>query len=77
MDERLSALNADYGAHRAGGFGMAAPVVEPAPPGTFAAWMRARGKLGGQNKVPRILNDQTLLASLRGAAAERRNSGGR
>ena len=75
VDARLSALNADYDAHRAGGFGMDAPRVEPAPPGTFAAWMRARGKLGGQNKVPRILNDRGLLASLRDAAAERRNRG--
>ncbi|WP_448188264.1 GH3 family domain-containing protein [Azospirillum sp. sgz301742] len=73
LDERLSALNADYEAHRAGGFGMDAPAVEPASPGTFAAWMRARGKLGGQNKVPRILNDQGMLRSLRNAAAERRN----
>lgn len=72
LDERLSALNADYAAHRAGGFGMDPPVVEPAPPGTFAAWMQARGKLGGQNKVPRILNDQELLRSLRDAAMERR-----
>ncbi|PWC41145.1 GH3 auxin-responsive promoter family protein [Azospirillum sp. TSO22-1] len=72
IDGRLSALNDDYRAHRAGGFGMDAPRVELAPPGTFAAWMRARGKLGGQNKVPRVITDADLLASLRRAAAERR-----
>lgn len=65
VDEGLAALNADYRDHRAGGFGMAPPQVEPLPPGSFAAWMRARGKLGGQNKVPRILNDPALLESLR------------
>lgn len=74
IDARLSALNADYRDHRAGGFGMAAPVVEPAPPGTFAAWMRARGKLGGQNKVPRVITDAGLLESLRRTAAERRDA---
>ncbi|HYH37614.1 MAG TPA: GH3 auxin-responsive promoter family protein [Azospirillum sp.] len=68
IDERLSALNDDYRAHRAGGFGMDPPRVELAPPGTFAAWMRARGKLGGQNKVPRVITDANLLASLRRAA---------
>ncbi len=26
-------------------------------PGGFAAWMKARGKLGGQNKVPRVIAD--------------------
>jgi hypothetical protein len=33
--------------------------------GGFAAWMKSRGKLGGQNKVPRIVNDQALFAGLR------------
>ncbi|WP_029009810.1 GH3 family domain-containing protein [Azospirillum halopraeferens] len=72
LDGRLAALNDDYAAHRAGGFGMAPPRLEPAAPGTFAAWMRSRGKLGGQNKVPRIINDRSLLGSLRRAAAQRR-----
>jgi hypothetical protein len=72
IDDRLSALNDDYRSHRAGGFGMDAPRVELAPPGTFAAWMQARGKLGGQNKVPRVITDADLLGSLRRAAAERR-----
>ena len=65
IDETLQRRNDDYRAHRAQGFGMKAPAVEAVQPGTFAAWMKARGRLGGQNKVPRIINDQTLLASLR------------
>jgi hypothetical protein len=32
--------------------------------GAFAAWMKSRGKLGGQNKVPRVVTDPALLASL-------------
>jgi hypothetical protein len=55
----------DYAAHRGGDFGMAPPTVLFAPPGSFAAWMRRRGKLGGQNKVPRVINDPALLADLR------------
>lgn len=64
LDAALSRLNADYADHRRGGFGMAPPEVRLVPPGTFAAWMRRRGKLGGQNKVPRVVNDPALLADL-------------
>lgn len=69
LDQSLSRQNADYKDHRAGGFGMAAPLVEPAPPGTFTEWMRRRGKLGGQHKVPRVIQDPDLLAGLRRMAA--------
>lgn len=64
LDAALVRLNADYAAHRSGGFGMAPPDVRLVSPGTFAAWMRTRGKLGGQNKVPRVINDPALLAGL-------------
>jgi hypothetical protein len=64
IDERLKARNDDYRAHRSDGFGMHAPRVRAVAPGTFAAWMKARGRLGGQNKVPRIINDQQLFADL-------------
>ncbi|MGZ9082472.1 MAG: GH3 family domain-containing protein [Rhodoplanes sp.] len=68
LDETLSMLNVDYREHRAGGFAMRAPTVRSVPPGTFAAWMKRRGKLGGQNKVPRIINDQALFDDLRAFA---------
>lgn len=69
LDARLAALNEDYAAHRAGGFGMLAPQVRCLPPGGFAAWMAARHRLGGQNKVPRVIHDPALLASLAALAA--------
>ena len=47
---------------------MRAPVIRPVPPGTFAAWMKQRGKLGGQNKVPRVINDQALFDDLKSFA---------
>jgi hypothetical protein len=65
LDETLSRLNLDYREHRQGDFGMAPPEVALLPPGTFAEWMAGRGKLGGQNKVPRVINDPKLLADLR------------
>ena len=64
LDAELAQQNADYAAHRAGGFGLRPPQVTLVPPGTFSAWMRTRGKLGGQNKVPRVISDPALLADL-------------
>ncbi len=64
LDAALCRLNDDYDAHRAGGYGMDAARVRLMPPGGFAAWMKRRGKLGGQNKVPRIVNDRELFAAL-------------
>ena len=44
---------------------MKLPTILPVPQGTFAAWMKSRGRLGGQNKVPRIINDPDLFRNLR------------
>lgn len=64
LDQRLCERNEDYAAHRAEGFGLKDPTVTVAAVGTFSEWMKSRGKLGGQNKVPRIINDQKLFESL-------------
>ena len=64
LDAALAQRNDDYAAHSRGGFGMAPPQIVLVPPGGFAEWMRRRGKLGGQNKVPRVINDPALLADL-------------
>ncbi|MEP4378504.1 MAG: GH3 auxin-responsive promoter family protein [Alphaproteobacteria bacterium] len=71
LDAALCATNEDYEAHRADGFGMNAPEVVALPPGGFPEWMKARGQLGGQHKVPRIINDAELFESLRRFAADR------
>jgi hypothetical protein len=65
VDAALSATNEDYEAHRIGDFGMKPPQVIAAPPGSFAAWMKSRGQLGGQHKVPRVINDDDLFTGLR------------
>lgn len=71
IDRALSATNADYQAHRAEGFGLDPPELLAMPPGGFEAWMRARGKLGGQHKVPRIVLDEALFEGLRAFASGR------
>jgi hypothetical protein len=64
IDSGLCKLNEDYEAHRAKGFGLNPPKILAVPPGTFATWMKQRGKLGGQHKVPRIISKQELFADL-------------
>lgn len=71
MDRLLCETNDDYQAHRAEGYGMAPPEVVVVSPGSFAGWMQSHGKLGGQNKVRRVINDETLFAGLRAFARSR------
>lgn len=72
IDRGLSDLNRDYQTHRAQDFGMAPPHVIVVAPNTFAEWMRMRGRMGGQNKVPRVINDAELFENLRAYALKHR-----
>lgn len=65
LDRSLAQRNDDYRTHRLGDLAMQAPLVQALKPGTYAAWMKSRGKLGDQHKVPRIINDQDLFRNLR------------
>lgn len=64
LDATMRELNSDYNAKRRGDMALAAPKVHAVPKGTFLNWMKERGKLGGQNKVPRLSNDRALLDQL-------------
>jgi acyl-CoA synthetase (AMP-forming)/AMP-acid ligase II len=67
-DASLRRRNHDYDTKRTGDVGMLGPIVTLVPPGTFHAWMRSRGKLGGQHKVPRLRNDREVAEALLAAA---------
>jgi hypothetical protein len=75
VDAALCAINEDYEAHRAEDFGMNPPAATALPPGGFAGWMKARGQLGGQHKVPRIINDAELFDELCSFAEENMTRG--
>lgn len=64
LDQVLSTLNDDYRTHRIGDISMRQPRAHMVAPGTFAAWMKRRGQLGGQHKVPRIIDDEDLFSDL-------------
>lgn len=73
LDAELGRRNEDYAERRVVPVGLRAPLVESMPGDGFRAWMKNRGKLGGQHKVPRVIDDPSLLADLRGFAARARH----
>ncbi len=70
LDADLSRRNADYQAHRSEGVGLPLPAILVAKPGGIDAWMRSKGKLGGQHKVPRMDGSGVLTAEIAGMLRE-------
>lgn len=64
FDETLKAINSDYEAKRYNNMTLKSPVIHKAKPNLFYEWMASRGKLGGQNKVPRLSNDRQYIEPL-------------
>ena len=58
LDRKLKELNSDYGAKRYNNLILKMPEIVSLPEGTFYAWLKGKGKLGGQHKVPRLNNDR-------------------
>lgn len=64
FDSHLKSINSDYEAKRYNNMTLKRPVVHVAKPQLFYSWMSERGKLGGQNKVPRLSNDREYIEPL-------------
>ena len=64
LDETLRHINSDYDAKRFKDLALRRPIVRKAPEGTFFNWMKERGKIGGQHKVPRLANDREYIDSI-------------
>lgn len=58
LDQHLREINSDYDAKRYKDMALDPPKIHSVAPGTFYKWMEKRGKLGGQNKVPRLSNNR-------------------
>lgn len=65
LDNALKTLNSDYEAKRYKDMILQQPVVRAMPENTFYQWMKSRGKLGGQHKVPRLSNDRQYVDDIR------------
>ncbi|MBC7556081.1 MAG: GH3 auxin-responsive promoter family protein [Chryseobacterium sp.] len=64
FDTELKSINSDYEAKRYNNMTLSKPIIHVAKPRLFYCWMADRGKLGGQNKVPRLSNDREYLDPL-------------
>jgi hypothetical protein len=61
LDKALKELNSDYEAKRYRDIALRSPLVKSVPKGLFSSWLRSKGKLGGQHKVPRLCNDRKYM----------------
>jgi hypothetical protein len=64
LDNALCSLNSDYEAKRYHNITLRMPVIRKMKPGVFFNWMKEKGKLGGQNKVPRLSNDRHYIEEI-------------
>ena len=64
LDNTLKEVNSDYEAKRYKNIALEPPIVHYAHTGTFFQWMKKRGKLGGQHKVPRLSNNRDYLEDI-------------
>jgi len=64
LDHKLQELNSDYEAKRYKDITLQQLEVIPARENLFNDWLKAKGKLGGQHKVPRLSNDRKIIDEL-------------
>ena len=61
LDKSLQQLNSDYEAKRYKSITLQQLELIKARPGVFNDWLRQKGKLGGQHKVPRLCNNRDII----------------
>ena len=64
LDAELKNANSDYEAKRHKDIALRMPLVRILPIGTFTRWLRSKGKLGGQHKVPRLSNERKFIEEI-------------
>jgi hypothetical protein len=64
LDLALKNINSDYEAKRYKNIALRLPIVHSLRKGTFKQWLRSKGKLGGQHKVPRLSNERKTLEEI-------------
>jgi len=64
LDQALQAINSDYEAKRYKDITLQHLEIIEARSGLFNDWLKLRGKLGGQHKVPRLSNSRETIEQL-------------
>ncbi len=65
LDAALKAVNSDYEAKRYKNIALRSPLIHLLKAGTFREWLKRKGKLGGQHKVPRLSNERKLVEEIK------------
>jgi hypothetical protein len=65
LDKTLQSINSDYEAKRHKNLALNLPLVHIAKKGVFYEWLKSKGKLGGQHKIPRLSNDRIYLEEIK------------
>ena len=60
----LKEANSDYEAKRHKDMALKPPTIHVMPNGTFNQWLKAKDKLGGQHKVPRLSNNRIIVEEI-------------
>ncbi|MFN5641234.1 MAG: GH3 auxin-responsive promoter family protein [Sphingobacteriales bacterium] len=64
LDQSLKKLNSDYEAKRHKDIALRSPLLHNIQKGIFADWLKLKGKLGGQHKVPRLSNHRQYVEEI-------------
>ena len=64
LDAALKTINSDYEAKRYKDIALRMPIVHAVKKGIFKEWLRSKGKLGGQHKVPRLSNERKVVEEI-------------
>jgi len=70
LDTRLQEINSDYEAKRYKDITLQHLEIVTAKDGLFEQWLKSKGKLGGQHKVPRLSNSRQHIEELMGLNEE-------
>ncbi|MBK7523570.1 MAG: GH3 auxin-responsive promoter family protein [Saprospiraceae bacterium] len=65
LDLHLQKINSDYEAKRTKDIALQNLVMHAVPPGTFQNWLKSKGRVGGQHKVPRLSNKRETLEEIK------------
>lgn len=65
LDCALKNINSDYEAKRHKDIALRMPIVQAVEKSVFHNWLRSKGKLGGQHKVPRLSNERVYIDEIK------------
>lgn len=64
LDKNLQKVNTNYEQKRYNSFALDRLRLHTVPSGTFNEWLRTKGKIGGQHKVPRLCNNRKYVEEI-------------